>query len=145
MVLLAGLVWLPTWTVGAVGLIVIVLQMPSRFLGSGAAASPGGRSGSSSIRSAPNAARCERTLSRRPLLDRPWIGVMAAGLCVRRDHGARAAARRRLCLAIGLTATALFVVGAGLAGGSGARADDAPPALFRFLNQRNTRRRSCSC
>ena len=40
----------------------------------------------------------------------PWIGVMAAGYAFGTILSAEAARRRRLCLAIGLSATALFLV-----------------------------------
>jgi uncharacterized membrane protein len=66
----------------------------------------------------------------------PWIGVMAAGYAFGAVVTREPAARRRACLWIGLSATAMFVLIAviGLllqpanAGG--------PPALFRMLNQR---------
>ena len=65
----------------------------------------------------------------------PWIGVMAAGygfgaLMLRPPEE-----RRRLCLRIGLSATALFLVVAGIATALLPAGDDAPPALFRMLNQ----------
>jgi uncharacterized membrane protein len=65
----------------------------------------------------------------------PWIGVMAAGygfgaLMLRAPEE-----RRRLCLRIGLSATALYLVVAGVATALLPAGDDAPPALFRMLNQ----------
>jgi hypothetical protein len=45
------------------------------------------------------------------------------------------AERRRLCLRIGLSATAVFLVGAGLAVALTPAREGAPPALFRLLNQ----------
>jgi len=65
----------------------------------------------------------------------PWIGVMAAGyafgaiLIRERDE------RRRICLRIGLSATALFVVAGGLGVFLNPAPNNAPPALFRLLNQ----------
>src|SRR4029077_11117970 len=65
----------------------------------------------------------------------PWIGVMAAGYGFRAILIREASARRRLCLRIGLLATALFLV-AGSLGVLLIRADDgAPNGLFRLLNQ----------
>lgn len=65
----------------------------------------------------------------------PWIGVMAVGyafgaIVVRPDDE-----RRRLCLRIGLSAAALFAVGAGLSVLLRPAGEGAPPVLFRFLNQ----------
>jgi uncharacterized membrane protein len=66
----------------------------------------------------------------------PWIGVMAAGYAFGAIMVREPAARRRLCLAIGLGATALFLVAGGLAVWRGPAPEDGPPALFRLLNQR---------
>jgi uncharacterized membrane protein len=65
----------------------------------------------------------------------PWIGVMAAGygfgtILLREPHE-----RRRLCLGIGLSATALFLVAGGLTVLLTPAPANAPPALFRLLNQ----------
>jgi uncharacterized membrane protein len=64
----------------------------------------------------------------------PWIGVMAAGYAFGAVLAREPAERDRLCLRIGLAATALFVVGAGVKLVLPAN-DAAPPALFRFLGQ----------
>jgi len=65
----------------------------------------------------------------------PWVGVMAAGYAfgtiVIRDP----ATRRRLCLRIGLSATALFLMLGGLAVLLRPAPADAPPAVIRLLNQ----------
>ena len=66
----------------------------------------------------------------------PWIGVMAAGYAFGAIMTRDPADRRRLCLWIGLSATALFVAVAGLGVLLTSAPADAPPALFRFLNQR---------
>ncbi|HEX9754646.1 MAG TPA: heparan-alpha-glucosaminide N-acetyltransferase domain-containing protein [Gemmatimonadales bacterium] len=76
----------------------------------------------------------------------PWIGVMAAGYAFGAIVTAEPARRRRLCLGIGLGATALFLVLRGFnlygdpfpwsapeAGGGGDRGRPMP-ALFSFLN-----------
>jgi len=65
----------------------------------------------------------------------PWIGVMAAGYAFGAVMLRDAAERDRLCLRIGLAATALFVLGASITLFSrGGQADDGP-VLFRLLNQ----------
>lgn len=63
----------------------------------------------------------------------PWIGVMAAGyafgaIMIRDD-------RRKICLQIGLAATALFLVIGGVLVFLSPARPGAPPALFRLLNQ----------
>ena len=64
----------------------------------------------------------------------PWIGVMAAGYAfgaiVTRDP----ADRRRLCLRIGLSATALYVVFVAVFLLFGPAPDDAAPKIFGALN-----------
>jgi uncharacterized membrane protein len=66
----------------------------------------------------------------------PWIGVMAAGYGFGAVLTGEPEERRRLCLRIGLFATAFFVVIAGLVVAFGDAPEGAPPALFRLLNQR---------
>ena len=66
----------------------------------------------------------------------PWIGVMAAGYAFGAIMVREPAQRRRLCLTIGLSATALFVIIAGLSVLSSAPGENAPPAWIRILNQR---------
>ncbi len=65
----------------------------------------------------------------------PWIGVMAAGygfgLILTRDDESR----RRLCMRIGLGATAAFLVIAGALVAFTDGGSEAPPALFRLLGQ----------
>jgi uncharacterized membrane protein len=65
----------------------------------------------------------------------PWIGVMAAGYAFGTIMTREPEERRRLCLRIGLSATALFVVVGGLFAVLAPAPEDAPPALFRMLNQ----------
>jgi uncharacterized membrane protein len=65
----------------------------------------------------------------------PWIGVMAAGYGFGAIMIREASERRRLCLRIGLAATALFLV-AGILGVVLIRADaDSRNPLFRLLDQ----------
>lgn len=66
----------------------------------------------------------------------PWIGVMAAGYAFGAIMVRETAERRRLCLQIGLSATALFLIIGGLQVLLSPARDGAPPALFRLLNQR---------
>jgi uncharacterized membrane protein len=66
----------------------------------------------------------------------PWIGVMAAGYAFGAIVLRETAERRRLCLWIGLSATALFVLFGGIAVFSSPAPPGAPPAFFRLLNQR---------
>ncbi len=136
MVLLAGLVWLPAWTVGAVGLIVIVLQSAFAIPGSGLGEPwrsvwefiyPVGAEVHLGA-NGPSVAVLYSIV--------PWIGVMAAGYGFGAIMVRDVPSRQRICLAIGLTATALFVVGAGLQVALGPAPENAPPAIFRFLNQR---------
>jgi uncharacterized membrane protein len=136
MVLLAGLVFLPTWVVGIIGLVIIVFQDVFGPLG----------------RALPQSAHvfweflypvgAEVTLGQGgPSVAVlysivPWVGVMAAGYAFGAIMVREPAERRRLCLRIGLGATALFVLAAGLGMLMSPAPADAPPALFRFLNQR---------
>jgi len=135
MVLLAALIWLPTWAIATFGLLVIAAQdlfaavprfLPAAlkpawgfvYVGSDApfTIGPGGP---------------EVTILYTIV---PWIGVIAAGYAfgalVVRDP----AERRRWFLRIGLIATAVFIVLAGLSAMQAG--PDSPPFFVRFLNQR---------
>jgi uncharacterized membrane protein len=84
----------------------------------------------------------------------PWVGVMAAGYAFGRILTMEPERRKRLCLAIGLGATALFVVLRGwnlygdprpwTAEAQGQGAPSMPP-LLAFLNTTKYPRRSFSC
>jgi uncharacterized membrane protein len=111
MVLLAALVWLPPWMTGIIGLAIILAQQlfshlphfwPFEFI-------------------YPIGVDLPKGIAILYVLV-PWIGVMAAGY----GFGA-IVERERLCLIIGLTATALFIVGGCLSH---------PDSFFQFLNQR---------
>jgi uncharacterized membrane protein len=65
----------------------------------------------------------------------PWIGVMAAGYGFGALLVKEPAERRRLCLRIGLSATALFLVVAGIFVTTHPAPNGAPPAYLRILNQ----------
>ena len=65
----------------------------------------------------------------------PWIGVMAVGYAFGAVLLRDTADRRRVCLNIGLSATAAFLVFGGLLAIRTPDASDAPPVLFRLLAQ----------
>ena len=136
MVLLAGLIWLPTWAVGTVGLIVIVFQNVFGIVGGAMSPALG------QIWEFVYPFGAEVRLGQDgPSFDVlyvivPWIGVMAAGYAFGAIMIREPAERRRLCLRIGLSATALFAAAGILMVLFLPRPDDAPPALFLVLNQR---------
>ena len=130
MVLMGGLVWLPTLAVAAIGLLVILGQpvftpisqaLPEwigDFLYLGGQAHVGGL----------------------PIdvlyVIVPWIGVMAAGYGFGAIMSRDAASQKKWCLWIGGVATALFVVLATSVAISQQSGPNAPPLLFRILAQR---------
>jgi uncharacterized membrane protein len=135
MVLLAGLIWLPTWAIGTLGLLVILFQNVFGLLGGALPEScrqvwefiyPAG----AEVRLGPDgpAITVLYTIV-------PWIGVMATGYAFGAIMTREPAERRRLCLKIGLSATALFLVPGGLAVFLRPAPGDAPPAIIRLLNQ----------
>jgi uncharacterized membrane protein len=65
----------------------------------------------------------------------PWVGVMAAGYGFGTIIVRDAAERRKLCLRIGLSATALFLVAGSLLALFGPQPDEPRPFLFRLLDQ----------
>jgi uncharacterized membrane protein len=135
MVLLAGLIWLPVWAVAIVGVLVIVFQdvfgplgqaLPVRLQAFWEFIYPIGVEVKLGARG-PSIAVLYSIV--------PWIGVMAAGYA----FGAlvvRIGAESRRVLRIGLLATALFVVLAGLAAFMNRTAADSPPLWVQLLNQR---------
>jgi uncharacterized membrane protein len=134
MVLMAGLVWLPTRVIGAIGLFVIFVQQIFHVLPRVLPASIRGSVGW--IWEFVYPAGFERwdAVSILYVLV-PWIGVMAAGYAFGAIMIREPAERRRLCLSIGLLATGLFVLVGGLVIIFGPAPDNAPPFLFRLLNQ----------
>ena len=130
MVLLAALVHFSPKTVGIVGIAVMAFQQLFQLLGSALPPSLG----TAWHFLYPNSAPQPESIAILYVIV-PWVGVMAAGygfgaLLQRED-----AERRRLCLRIGLGATAAFLA----AGTAMVLTHDvepgAPPALFRLLNQ----------
>ena len=134
MVLLAGLIWLPTRVVGLLGLVTIFFQqvfsLVPRILPTTMRASVGWIWEfiySSGIETPPPITILYVLV--------PWIGVMAAGYAFGTIMLREPAERRRFCLWIGLLATALFLVLGSLAVILQPAPANAPPALFRLLNQ----------
>jgi uncharacterized membrane protein len=131
MVLLAALVWLPMTAVAAFGLLVIFAQnlaglaapaLPewaARFLYFGGVFTLGA--------GGPAVAVLYSII--------PWVGVMAAGYAFGPIMVREPEERDRICLRIGLAATALFLVVGGIGVLVQPAAPGAPPALFRLLNQ----------
>jgi uncharacterized membrane protein len=135
MVLLAALVWLPVTAIGVIGLVVMVCQNVFTPLGGALPASwqpvwefiyPVG----AEVKLGANgpAVTVLYTIV-------PWIGVMAAGYAFGAILGREPSERRRLCLRIGLFATALFLLIAGLGVFLRPAPPGAPPAIIRLLNQ----------
>jgi len=137
MMLMAGLVRLPVRTVGVVGLVVIGAQQAVGVLGQ--ALSPSARASwgwifqllyfGGGIRVGADGPRIAVLYS-----IVPWIGVMAAGYAFGAILTRGSDARRRACLRIGIAATAAYVA-IGLVLALRGAGDDAPPLLFRLLNQ----------
>ena len=133
MIMMAGLIWLPTTAVGIVGLALIFGQQ----LVGGALGAIRGSVGPAA-----------------PVLDIlylgnqtwpahmnilyvliPWIGVMAAGYAFGRIMTKPVEERRKQLLFIGGAATAAFVLIAGSLVLFNPPPEDGPPALIRMLNQ----------
>jgi uncharacterized membrane protein len=135
MILLAGLVWLPTTVIAAGGLLLMLGQnvftpvgrvLPGALQPIWEFIYPVG----AEVRLGQNgpAVAVLYTIV-------PWIGVMAAGYGFGAIMTREPAERRRLSFRIGLFATALFLLFAGFQVFLRPAAEDAPPALIRFLNQ----------
>jgi uncharacterized membrane protein len=134
MVLLAGLVWLPANGVGAIGLGIICFQQVFSQIP---------RAWPESMQNSigwlwefiyPSGLAEHQGIIILYVLV-PWIGVMAAGYGFGAIMIRDSAERRRLCLRIGLGATALFLVIGGLLVLRSPAGPSAPPVLFRLLNQ----------
>ena len=134
MVLMAGLVWLPTAAIGAIGLFVIFFQQIFLVLPRALPASI--RESVGWIWEFVYPAGFDRweTVSILYVLV-PWIGVMAAGYAFGAIMTRGPADRRRLSLRIGLSATALFLVVGCLAILFGPAPERPLPFLFRLLDQ----------
>ena len=127
MVLMAPLLWLPVWAIGALGIAIAAGQDVFRALPPHWLSQLLYLGGEIQIGAGPTVRVLYTIL--------PWLGVMAAGYGFGAVMTREPAARRRLCLAIGFGAIALFLVLAALPlagpGGSGNA-----PWWARLLNQR---------
>jgi uncharacterized membrane protein len=134
MVLLAGLVRLPAKAVGAIGLAIIFGQQVFRVLPNLLPLPARNSIGWVWEFIYPAGLPQWRAVSILYVLV-PWIGVMAAGYGFGAIILREANLRRRLCLGIGLSATALFLIAGGVVLVTSPALPNAPPALFRLLNQ----------
>lgn len=134
MILLPALIRLPAWAIGAFGLLVIAGQ---GVFGPLAGALPASLAWLGNFLYLGE----DVTLgSNGPTITVlytivPWIGVMAAGYAFGAIMTREPSERRRLCLRIGLSATALFLIVGGLRVFLQPAGEGAPPALFGLLNQ----------
>jgi uncharacterized membrane protein len=133
MILMAALIQLPIWAITTFGLITIFGQNILYFL---ANATPSQLRWIWQFVYLGGQVKIGESLTITVLYSIvPWIGVMAVGYAFGAIVVREAPERRRLSLRIGVPATALFlVVGIVVVYLQGAQ-DDAPPALFRLLNQ----------
>ncbi len=134
MVLLAGFVRLQPRTVGMAGVSIMLFQQVLRFLPRALPEAIRGRIGWVYEFIYPAGLHRATGISILYVLV-PWIGVMAAGYGFGAIMIREPAERRRLCLRIGLSATALFLVVGGLLVAFLPADADAPPPLFRLLDQ----------
>jgi uncharacterized membrane protein len=137
MVLLAALVWLPTWAIGALGILIMagqeVFGLPAGVLPSSIVPAYGFVYPASEEPFKLGSSGPEVTILYTIV---PWIGVIAAGYAFGAIVVRDAAERTRRCLWIGLGATALFLILAGLSVAMAPAESDGPPAIVRLLNQR---------
>ena len=135
MILMAALVWLPTRTIGATGLGLILFQQIFGVIGTALPAGlqllwefiyPIGREVKLGA-DGPSVTVLYSIV--------PWIGVMAAGYAFGAILLKDPAERDRLCSRIGLSAIGIFLLLAGASAWLQPAADDASPILFRILNQ----------
>jgi len=134
MVVLAGLVWLPTKAIGAIGLGIIFFQQVFRELPLALPAQVQNSFGWIWEFIYPAGFKRWDGIAILYVLV-PWIGVMAAGyafgaIMIRAPHQ-----RRRLCLIIGLSTTLCFLV-VGCLGDLHPEHGDTRPFLFRLLDQK---------
>lgn len=132
MVLLAGLVRLPAWLVGVIGLAIIFLQKVFAYVPRLLPPHARDLTGPFWEYVYPSGGKAWPGIAILYVLV-PWIGVMAAGYSLGAMLLRERGERRRLCLGIGLSATALFLVIGSLS--LAPAAAGAPPMLLRLLNQ----------
>ena len=133
MILLAGLVWLPTFAVGMVGIALIFGQ---QFVGTALNALRGSAGAAGPVLDVlylGNQTWPARMNILYVLI--PWIGVMAAGYAFGQIMSKPAAERRKQLLFIGGAATAAFFVIAGGVTFGNPAPENGAPAIVRLLNQ----------
>ena len=135
MVMLAALIWLPTWIVGGVGLLTILGQdlLPAIVPVTGASAQWLWRflylGGEVSLGEGGPAITVLYTIV-------PWVGVMAVGYACGSIVLMPREARDHVWLRTGVAATVLFLIAGSTMVLAGPTRDDPAPALFKLLNQR---------
>jgi len=135
MVMLAALIWLPTWVVGVAGFVIVVAQglLPAIAPATGESTQWAWQflylGGDVRFGEDGPAITVLYTIV-------PWIGVMALGYAFGAIVVLEGAARHRLVLRVGLAATALFLIAGSVTVLAGQAPDDGMPALLRVLNQR---------
>src|SRR5882724_11258052 len=130
MVMMAALIWLPTWAVGAIGLLMIIFQqffakipavLPEAVKEYYAFFYTSGTQGPSWIAIL--------------YVLIPWIGVMAVGYAFGTIMLREPAQRRRMCIIIGLVVTGLFVIFGPIALHFAPPPRNPRPLLFQLLEQ----------
>jgi uncharacterized membrane protein len=134
MVLLAALIWLPTWAVGTIGLATIMSQQVFGLLPRVFPESIRGSVGWIWEFVYPAGLDPTAFINILYVLV-PWIGVMAAGYAFGAIMIREPAERRKLCLRIGLSATILFLLVGGPAVILGPAPAEPSPVFVRLLNQ----------
>lgn len=128
MVLLAPLVWLPVWLVGALGIAIMAGQDVFRSLPVHWLSQLLYLGGETQIPSGPTVNVLYTIL--------PWLGVMAAGYGFGAIVTREPEQRRRLCLRIGVGATLLFLIIAAVPLMGAAPSGRVAPWWARMLSQR---------
>jgi uncharacterized membrane protein len=134
MVLMAALIWMPTWAIGTLGLVTVIFQQIFSLVP---------RVLPETLRNSvgwiweffyPTGFDTPPPINILYVLV-PWIGVMAIGYAFGAIMIRDPSERRKLCLRIGLAATALFLIVGVITVVLLPAPENAPTALFRLLNQ----------
>jgi uncharacterized membrane protein len=134
MILFAALIWMPTWLLGTLGLLIILFQRVFSLVPLAFPESLRNWIGPLWEFIYPAGFTGPKPITILYVLV-PWIGVMAAGYAFGAILLRPQAQRDRICLVLGLTATALFI-GLGLIVVMQQPAPpNAPPLPIRLLNQ----------
>jgi uncharacterized membrane protein len=133
MVLMSGLIWLPTWAVGVVGVAIVAGQNAFQA----AAPASGALHALWQFLYLGDMVRLGENGPSITVLYTivPWIGVMAIGYAFGGIVLLERETRRRVVLGLGLAATAIFLI-VGTIAMSSDNSDNQMPAIFRLLNQR---------